>query len=108
MAGTLTGPKQTEKLVGVHGVELEVSVSEHMAFFRYTDRPGVVGVVGRLLGDAGVNIAGMQVGRDHEGGAAVVVLNVDSAIPADVLAAIASEVGAQTAQVVDLTGDARR
>jgi D-3-phosphoglycerate dehydrogenase len=104
VAGTLTGPKQIEKLVGVHGVELEVAMSEHMAFFRYTDRPGVIGVVGRLLGDAGVNIAGMQVGRDHEGGAAVVVLNVDSAVPADVLAAIASAVGAQTAQVVDLTG----
>ncbi len=71
--------------MGIHGVELEVAMSEHMAFFRYADRPGVIGVLGRLLGQAGVNIAGMQVGRDHEGGAAVVVLTLDSAIPADVL-----------------------
>jgi D-3-phosphoglycerate dehydrogenase len=103
VAGTLTGPKQIEKVVGVHGVELEVTLSAHMAFFRYTDRPGVIGVMGRLLGDAGVNIAGMQVGRDHEGGAAVVALTVDSAIPPAVLAEIAAEIGAQTARVVDLS-----
>src|SRR6185437_8224461 len=103
VAGTLTGPKQTEKVVGVHGVELEVTLSTHMAFFRYTDRPGVIGVMGRLLGDAGVNIAGMQVGRDHEGGAAVVALTVDSAIPPAVLAEIGAEIGAQTARVVDLS-----
>ena len=105
VAGTLTGPKQTEKIVGVDDVELEVSLSEHMAFFRYTDRPGVIGVMGRLLGDAGVNIAGMQVGRDHEGGAAVVALTVDSAIPAGVLAEIAAAIGAQTARVVDLSDE---
>jgi D-3-phosphoglycerate dehydrogenase / 2-oxoglutarate reductase len=105
VAGTLTGPKQIEKIVGVHGVDLEVTVAAHMAFFRYADRPGVVGVLGRILGDAGINIAGMQVGRDQRGGAAVVALTVDSAIPAGVLAEIAEEIGAQTARVVDLSGD---
>jgi D-3-phosphoglycerate dehydrogenase / 2-oxoglutarate reductase len=105
VAGTLTGPKQAEKIVGVDGVELEVALSAHMAFFRYSDRPGVIGIMGRLLGDAGVNIAGMQVGRDHEGGAAVVALTVDSAIPPVVLAEIAEEIGAQTARAVDLSDD---
>jgi D-3-phosphoglycerate dehydrogenase / 2-oxoglutarate reductase len=105
VAGTLTGPKQTEKVVGVHGVDLEVAIATHMAFFRYADRPGVVGVLGRILGDAGINIAGMQVGRDERGGAAVVALTVDSAIPSGVLAEIAEEIGAQTARVVDLSGD---
>jgi D-3-phosphoglycerate dehydrogenase / 2-oxoglutarate reductase len=103
VAGTLTGPKQIEKIVGVHGVELEVAVSTHMAFFRYADRPGVIGIVGRLLGDAGVNIAGMQVGRDQRGGDAVVALTVDSAIPAGVLSEIAGQIGAETARVVDLS-----
>ena len=94
-----------EKIVGVHGVDIEVTVSAHMAFFRYADRPGVVGVLGRILGDAGINIAGMQVGRDKRGGAAVVALTVDSAIPAGVLAEIAEEIGAETARVVDLSDD---
>ena len=45
--------------------------------------PGMVGTVGGILGDAGVNIAGMQVSRDDKGGQALVALSVDSAIPAD-------------------------
>jgi D-3-phosphoglycerate dehydrogenase len=103
VAGTLTGPKQTEKIVGVHGVELEVAAAPHMAFFRYVDRPGVVGVLGRVLGEAGVNIAGMQVGRDSRGGQAVVALTVDSAIPPAALVEIAEAVGADTARAVDLS-----
>jgi D-3-phosphoglycerate dehydrogenase len=47
----------------------------------------------------------MQVGRDQRGGAAVVALTVDSAIPPGVLAEIAAEIGAETAQVVDLSED---
>ena len=37
------------------------AATEHLAFFTYADRPGIVGIVGRLLGEHGVNIASMQV-----------------------------------------------
>ena len=67
--------------------------------------PGVIGAFGRLLGDAGVNIAGMRVSRDSAGGATLVVLTLDSPIPADVLSAIAAEVDATLAKVVNLTDD---
>ena len=77
-------------------------LTEHLAFFTYVDRPGVIGTVGRLLGDAQVNIAGMQVARNEKGGQALVALTVDSRIPADVLAAIVTEVGADVS-VVDLS-----
>ena len=63
MSGTLTGPRHVEKIVEVLGYDVEVQPSEHMAFLRYDDRPGVVGTVGRI-GEANVNIAGMQVSRD--------------------------------------------
>jgi D-3-phosphoglycerate dehydrogenase len=56
-----------------------------MAFFRYDDRPGIVGIVGSLLGEAGVNIANMQVARQSEGGEALMGLAVDSPIPGEVL-----------------------
>ena len=56
-------------------------LTEHLAFFTYVDRPGVIGTVGRLLGDADVNIAGMQVARNEKGGQALVALTVDSGIP---------------------------
>ena len=101
VSGTLTGPRMIEKIVGVNGFDLEVPLSEHLAFFTYVDRPGVIGTVGRLLGDAEINIAGMQVARKDKGGQALVTLTVDSRIPADVLGAIATEVGAEV-RVVDL------
>lgn len=101
VAGTLTGPRLIEKIVGVNGFDIEVPLTEHLAFFTYVDRPGVIGTVGRLLGDADVNIAGMQVARNEKGGQALVALTVDSRIPADVLDAIVTEVGADVS-VVDL------
>jgi D-3-phosphoglycerate dehydrogenase len=103
VAGTLTGPRMVEKVVGLNGFDLEVPISEHMAFFTYTDRPGIVGAVGRLLGEADVNIGGMQVARDAKGGRALVALTVDSEIPGDVVAAIAAEIEAEV-KVVDLDG----
>jgi D-3-phosphoglycerate dehydrogenase len=103
VSGTLTGPRLVEKVVGINGFDIEVPLSEHLAFFTYVDRPGVIGTVGRLLGDAQVNIDSMQVARNERGGQALVALTVDSAIPADVLAAIASDVGADV-HVVDLAG----
>jgi len=102
IVGTLTGPRMIEKVVGVNGFDIEVPLSEHMAFLTYVDRPGVVGSVGRLLGDAGVNIGGMQVARDAEGGHVLMVLTVDTLIPATVLSEISHEIGATIARVADL------
>lgn len=99
VSGTLTGPRQLEKLVEVNGYTMEIAPSEHMAFFSYHDRPGVVGVVGQLLGQAQVNIAGMQVSRDKEGGAALIALTVDSAIPDETLETISKEIGAEISRV---------
>jgi D-3-phosphoglycerate dehydrogenase len=103
VAGTLTGPKMVEKIVGVNGFDLEIPISDNMVFFSYVDRPGVIGCVGKLLGDADVNIAGMQVSRIDELGEALVALTVDSAIPEDVVTAIATEVGTETLRTVNLS-----
>ena len=102
VSGTLSGPRHVEKLVEVDGFAVDLQPSEHMAFFRYEDRPGVVGIVGRLLGDAAINIAGMQVSRDTKGGHALVALTVDSAIPAQLLDEIRRAIGAASARAVDI------
>ncbi len=102
VAGTLTGTRHVEKIVEIDGFDVEVALSEHMAVFRYVDRPGIVGAVGRVLGEAGVNIAGMQVSRDRRGGHALVAMTIDSAIPGGVLDDLAREIGAETARQVDL------
>lgn len=102
VSGTLAGPKHLQKIVGVNDYDIELNLADHMAFLRYTDRPGVVGTVGRVLGEAGLNIAGMQVSRAEEGGEALVALTVDDNIPPAVLAEIAEEIGATSARSVNL------
>jgi len=102
VAGTLTGPRMIEKVVGINGFDLEVPLTEHMALFTYTDRPGVVGQVGQVLGDEGINIGGMQVARSEKNGSALVLLNVDSALPPPVAARIAAAVGAESFSVINL------
>jgi D-3-phosphoglycerate dehydrogenase / 2-oxoglutarate reductase len=82
---------------------VDVALSDHMIVLRYTDRPGVVGTVGKILGEAGLNIAGMQVSRADVGGEALVVLTVDDTVPPAVLAEISEEIGAVSARSVDLT-----
>jgi len=69
-----------------------------MLVFEYSDRPGVIGDVGRILGDAGINIGGMQVSRQDD--RAIGVLNVDSAVPAALAAELSEVVEAKTFSVV--------
>ena len=64
---------------------MDLALADHMVVLRYEDRPGVVGTVGRIFGEAGINIAGMQVARAAEGGEALVVLTVDDTVPQAVL-----------------------
>jgi len=102
VSGTLIGIAQRERLVEVDGYDVDIEPSEHLAFLRYEDRPGMVGTVGGILGEARVNIAGMQVARDTKGGHALVALSVDSAIPADVLEEISQAIDAVSVRAVDL------
>ena len=105
ISGTLTGLRQLERIVEINGLDAEIAPAEHMMFFSYVDRPGVVGIVGQALGSKDINIAGMQVCRHAQGGDAMIVLSVDSAVPAHVLTEIAEETGASLARVVDLAED---
>jgi len=102
VSGTLVGIAQKERLVELDGYELDIDPTEHLGFFRYTDRPGMVGTVGGILGQAGVNIASMQVARDTKGGHALVALSVDSAIPVPVLEEIERAMEAVSVRAVDL------
>ena len=102
VAGTVFQPGDRERLVEVWGTAVDVEPTDHMAFFRYEDRPGVIGAVGNSFGEAGVNIASAQVGRTDVGGTAVMALALDDAPPREVLDGIATEIGAQEAQSVVL------
>jgi len=102
VAGTLTGPKQIQKLVGVNGYEVEIPISEHLVVVAYSDRPGVIGTIGHILGMNNINIAGMQVARQTEGGQVLALLTIDSSVPQQVLDAIKAGIGADMVREVDL------
>jgi D-3-phosphoglycerate dehydrogenase len=102
VSGTLIGIGQRERIVEVNGFDVDLEPTDHLAFLTYEDRPGMVGTVGGILGDAGVNIAGMQVARDAKGGSALVALSVDSAIPAETLAEIEHSIDATAVRAVSL------
>lgn len=102
VSGTLSGPKYAAKIVDINGFTVDLALSEQLAFFRYTDRPGVVGLIGGLLGEAGVNIAGMQVSRSAKGGEALVALTLDSSISVETLTEISDAIGASWGRSVSL------
>jgi len=102
VSGTLMGITQQQRIVEVNGFDVEVEISDHMAFFVYQDRPGIVGAVGQILGDGEVNIESMQVSRDPEEGRALMAMSVDRRLPIDVLDKISNSISAQVVRGVDL------
>jgi D-3-phosphoglycerate dehydrogenase / 2-oxoglutarate reductase len=103
VSGTLIGIAQRERLVEVNDFVVDLEPTENLAFFTYVDRPGMVGTVGKILGDAAVNIAGMQVSRNEKGGQALVALSVDSPVPSEVLDEIREAIDAKTVRGVSLS-----
>jgi D-3-phosphoglycerate dehydrogenase len=102
VGGTLVGKRDAERLVRVYDFDVDMAPAEHMAFFLYEDRPGVIGRVGSILGEAGINVASMEVGRKEAGGLALMCLSVDSPIPAEVLGQVVEAVGMKSARSIVL------
>jgi D-3-phosphoglycerate dehydrogenase len=102
VAGTTVGPRDAERLVAINGIPIDMAPADHMAFLFYEDRPGVIGRVGTILGESGVNIASMQVGRRKQGGEALMALTVDAGIPAGVLERVEAEIGAHDSTFIHL------
>ena len=105
VSGTLMGIKQTQKIVAIDELDLDLKPTSNLLFLRYTDQPGVVGVVGNSLGKLKINIADMQVGRTQEGGKALMALTVDSVIPNDLIQVITKETGATLVRFVNLVSE---
>ncbi|AWB45041.1 phosphoglycerate dehydrogenase [Paenibacillus sp. CAA11] len=84
IAGTLlTG--YGERIVQIDQFPIDIAPEGHLLVISHNDKPGIIGHVGTLLGQNGVNIAAMQVGRKIVGGEAIMVLTVDKSVPAEVL-----------------------
>ena len=85
VAGTTIGREHRLWLVSALGFQVEIELAPQMVFFRYADVPGVIGRVGTLFGEAGVNIANMAVSRTRQGEEALMALSVDSPAPPELI-----------------------
>jgi D-3-phosphoglycerate dehydrogenase len=85
VSGTTIGPEHRLFLAGALGFAIDVELAPRMVVLRYDDVPGVIGLVGTMFGEAGVNIANMAVSRTREGGKALMALSIDSDAPAELL-----------------------
>ena len=101
VSGTLFG-KRDPRLVRVDDFQIDAWPSGPMLLVSNDDRPGMVGRIGTILGEAGVNIAYMSLGRDRSGGRALAVLNLDAPIPDPPLRELATLEGVLWAERVRL------
>ncbi len=76
------------RVIEVRDIAMEVELAPHMLFVRNSDRPGFIGSFGTLLGDAGVNIATFNLGRERPGGDAICMVAVDEPVSDEVLARV--------------------
>ena len=76
------------RIIQVKGINTEAEFSPHMLYITNDDKPGLIGALGTLFGEANVNIASFFLGRDKPGGDAIAILQVDDPVPEDVLAKV--------------------
>jgi len=89
VAGTLFGDDKP-RLVNVKGVPMEAELSAHMLYVNNDDRPGLIGGLGTVLGEAGVNIGTFHLGRTEPGGDAIALVEIDDEVSPEVLQAVAN------------------
>jgi D-3-phosphoglycerate dehydrogenase / 2-oxoglutarate reductase len=102
VAGTTIGSENRQWLVSALGFELEMELAPLLVLFRYDDVPGVIGRVGTLFGEAGVNIANMAVSRTRRGGKALMALSLDMPAPPELVERVREE-GFDDARFLALT-----
>jgi len=94
--------KDNIRILYIDGYRVDIRPTGAMLVTQHTDRPGIIGKVGTLLGDNGINIAGMHVGRESEGQGAVMVLKLDAPLSDSLLEQIRQIDGMETARLVQL------
>ncbi|MEI6429090.1 MAG: phosphoglycerate dehydrogenase [Pseudanabaena sp. ELA607] len=101
ITGALLGRTEM-RITSINGFPINVAPSNYMLLTLHRDMPGIIGRIGSLLGNFNVNIASMQVGRRMVRGEAVMVLNIDDPLPADLMEQITAVAGVNDAYVVSL------
>ncbi len=102
VSGTLFGPRFQPRLVGALGYDFDIVPEKHMLFIRNEDQPGMIGKAGSILGEHGVNIGNMAVGRGEPGSRAAMAVTVDEPVSNEVLKVLVETEGFNDARAVTL------
>lgn len=102
VAGTGVGPRNDPYLVRVWGQGFYLPFADHLAIFRYRDKPGMIGLVGSAFGEHGANIVSAAVGAKDSGAEAVMALTTDAAVPESVVEEIVGRDDFYAGRAVDL------
>jgi len=102
VAGTSVGPRNEPYLVSVWGESFYLPFADHITVFRYADQPGMIGRVGTLFGEEGVNIVSAAVGAEHAGEKAVMALTTDAPVRAETIEKILGDGDFSVGRSVDL------
>jgi D-3-phosphoglycerate dehydrogenase len=102
VAGTGVGPRNEPYLVSAWGESFYLPFAQHIAVFRYADRPGMIGRVGTTFGEEGVNIVSAAVGAAQGGERAVMALTTDAPVNDATIAKILELDGFAVGRSVDL------
>ena len=89
VAGTLFGGNRP-RIVEIKGISIEAELGPHMLYITNEDKPGFIGRLGQVLGDAGINIATFHLGRNEAGGDAIALLQIDQKMSDAVLSKVQS------------------
>ncbi len=102
VAGTLYGKNDAPRIVGLQDHIVDLPPSSHMLVVHNADIPGMIGAVGTILGEAGVNIADMDVGRTATGEAALMAIATTETVPSETVARICAHPGIVDARAIEL------
>jgi D-3-phosphoglycerate dehydrogenase len=102
VAGTSVGPRNEPYLVSAWGESFYLPFAEHISVFRYADQPGMIGRVGTMFGEEGVNIVSAAVGAESGGESAVMALTTDAPVRAETIEKILGVEGFSVGRSVDL------
>jgi D-3-phosphoglycerate dehydrogenase len=102
VSGTGVGPRNEPYLVSVWGESFYLPFAEHLAIFRYADRPGMIGRVGTVFGEQAVNIVSAAVGAESDEEQAVMALTTDAPVRDETIAAILELDGFSVGRSIDL------
>ncbi len=100
VSGTLSGAGQVEKLVEINGRHFDLRAAGNLLVAAYPDRPGVMGTVGVLLGNANVNIEAAQISQEMAGHASIMVLRVDDVLAGELLAELGTAIQASAIRAI--------